>query len=244
MGHLVTYRRLISWANRLTWEVQAEFQMVRWGQNTWSKKHYETLRKHSRSDPTRDQNSEMCKWADTHDNVQHFLSPVPPFIAPNGQDSFKLPQEVNQPTHKTDHSPPTSYRVKYEWRCTYTPPISSHSRPRDSYCTFPHLLQYNLLPELWKLKYIKIYNIFEVPIHPNNIYTSIPSHIKHIGCPITKTNELLLFRGKKKIGVRCDHRTKDASTMRGHDLQFRVNSTRQAITVRNLCESKIKLHHH
>jgi hypothetical protein len=137
----------------------------------------------------RDQNSEMCKLADGHVNAQHVLSPIASFIAPNGQDSLKLSPEVNQPTHKTYHPPPTNSRVKYEWSCTYTPPISSHSTHRDSYCTFTHLTQYNLLPELWNWKYIKIHNIFEVPIHPNNIYISIRSHRKHIGCSITKTNE-------------------------------------------------------
>ena len=74
--------------------------------------------------------------------------PVSTFIAPNGQDSLRLSPEVNQPTHKTDHSSPISSRVKYEWSCTYTPPISSHSRHRESYCTFMHLTQYDLLPEL------------------------------------------------------------------------------------------------
>lgn len=112
------------------------------------KKRYETLRQHSRSDRFRDRNSEMCKLADGHDNAQHVLSSVSTFIAPNGQDSLKLSPEVNQPTHKTDHSSPISSRVKYEWSCTYTPPISSHSRHRDSYYTFMHLTQYDLLPEL------------------------------------------------------------------------------------------------
>ena len=47
-----------------------------------------------------------------------------------------------------------------------------------------------------------------------------------------------------KIGVCCDRHTKRVSTLRGHNSQFRVNLTRQAVMVRNLCKTKIKLHKH
>ena len=94
------------------------------------------------------------------------------------------------------------------------------------------------------LKIHKNIQHFEVPIHTNKIYISIPSHRKHTGCPITKTNELSLFRGKKLFFFFCDHHKTCKDAACGHNLQFRVNSTRQAITGRNLCDSKIKLHHH
>jgi hypothetical protein len=90
----------------------------------------------------------------------------------------------------------------------------------------------------WIWGHTFICNVSEIPIHPNNIYISIPSHRKHTGCPITKTNELL-FRDKK-LGVCCEKDTKYISELRGHNLQFRVNSDRQANTGINLCEYENK----
>jgi hypothetical protein len=105
---------------QLRWEVQAEFQTVRWGENTERKnvvKHPDNIPgvTHFKIKTARRASRQMDMITFSKGPI---LSPSLPKSSEWPRSPASLPQEVKHPRLKTNHPPTTSSRDKYEWSRT------------------------------------------------------------------------------------------------------------------------------